>query len=312
MESIVTLTPNPAIDISTSVDEIGPVRKLRCKEARRDPGGGGINVARVLRRLGGLASAIYPAGGSTGELLRRLVEREGIQSVAISVAEETRESFTVLDQKSGQQYRFVLPGSTLSETDWRACLNALETMQTSPPFIVCSGSLPPGMPDDFYARVARFAKARGSKVILDTSGKPLASALREGVYALKPNLRELQEFVNAPLTDERSWLAAGRRLIESGAAEIIALTLAEKGSLLMTRDGALRANVPAVKVVSTVGAGDSFVGGLVWALASGHGSVEAFRWGVAAGTAAVLNPGTELCHADDVVRLLEQVKPVRM
>lgn len=312
MESIVTLTPNPAIDVSTSVDEIWPVRKLRCTEARRDPGGGGINVARVVRRLGGLVSAIYPAGGSTGNLLRRLVEREGIQSFAIPVAEETRESFTVLDQKSGQQYRFVLPGSTLSETDWRACLNALETMQTSPPFIVCSGSLPPGMPDDFYARVARFAKARGSKVILDTSGEPLASALREGVYALKPNLRELQEFVNAPLTDERSWLAAGRRLIESGAAEIIALTLAEKGSLLITRDGALRANVPAVEVVSTVGAGDSFVGGLVWALASGHSTDEAFRWGVAAGTAAVLNPGTELSHADDVARLVEQVKSVRM
>ena len=312
MELIVTLTPNPAIDISTSVDEIVPIRKLRCTEARRDPGGGGINVGRVVRRLGGLVSAIYPAGGVTGELLRRLVEREGIQSVAISVVGETREDFTVLDQNSGKQYRFVLPGSPLSETEWRACLNALEAIPTPPPFIVCSGSLPPGVPDDFYARVARFAKARGSKVVLDTSGKPLVSALQEGVYALKPNLRELQELANAPLANEQSWLAAGRRLIESGGAEIIALTLAERGSLLMTRDGALRANVPDVKVASTVGAGDSFVGGLVWALASGHRTVEAFQWGVAAGTAAVLNPGTELCHADDVVRLVEQVKPVRM
>ena len=312
MKPIVTLTPNPAIDISTSVEEIVPIRKLRCAEARRDPGGGGINVARVVQRLGGVVSAIYPAGGATGELLRRLVERERIQGVAIPVAEETREDFTVLDQKSGEQYRFVLPGSPLSETEWRACLNALETMQPAPLFIVCSGSLPPGVPDDFYASVARFAKARGSKVILDTSGKPLASALREGVYALKPNLRELQELANMPLADEQSWLAAGRRLIESGKAEIIALTLAEKGALLVTRDGALRANVPDINVVSTVGAGDSFVGGIVWALASGQSTIEAFQWGMAAGTAAVLNPGTELSHAADVSRLFGQVKIVRV
>jgi 6-phosphofructokinase 2 len=265
-----------------------------------------------VRRLGGAVSAIYPDGGATGELLRRLVERELVQGAAIPVVEETREDFTVLDRKSGKQYRFVLQGSPLSEAEWRACLNALEAMRPLPPFIVCSGSLPPGVPDDFYARVARFAKARGSKVVLDTSGKPLVSALQEGVYALKPNLRELQELANAPFANEQSWLAAGRRLIESGGVEIIALTLAEKGSLLMTRDGALRASVPEVKVVSTVGAGDSFVGGLVWALASGHRIVEAFQWGVAAGTAAVLNPGTQLCDADDVVRLVEQVEPVRM
>ena len=310
MKSIATFTPNPAIDISTSVEEIVPIRKLRCAEARRDPGGGGINVARVVQRLGGAVSAIYPAGGATGELLRRLVEREGIKNFAISVAEETRENFTVLEQPSGKQYRFVLPGSRLSEVEWHACLDALDAMDTVPPFIVCSGSLPPGVPVGFYARVARFAKTHGSKLILDTSGKPLAEALREGVYMMKPNLRELQELANTPLDDQQDWLAAGRRLIDSGAAEIIALTLADKGSLLMTREGALRANVPDVKVMSTVGAGDSFVGGLVWALASGHNTVEAFKWGVAAGTAAVLNPGTELCHADDVARLVEQVDPV--
>ena len=312
MKPIVTLTPNPAIDISTSVEEIVPIRKLRCAEVRRDPGGGGINVARVVRRLGGMVSAIYPAGGATGELLLRLVNRERVQGVAIPVVEETREDFTVLDQKSGKQYRFVLPGSPLSETEWRACLSALEAMEPVPPFIVCSGSLPPGVPDDFYARVARFAKARGSKVILDTSGKPLVSALREGVYVLKPNLRELKELANMPLAHEESWIAAARRLIESGGAEIISLTLAEKGALLVTRDCALRANVPDIKVASTVGAGDSSVGGLVWALANGYGTIEAFRWGVAAGTAAVLNPGTELCHANDVISLFEQVEPMRV
>lgn len=311
MESVVTLTPNPAIDISTSVDEVAPVRKLRCDEARRDPGGGGINVARVVRRLGTAVAAIYPAGGVTGELLRQLVEREGVRSIAIRAANETREDFTVREQKSGQQYRFVLPGLPLSEIEWRSCLDALEAMATAPAFVVCSGSLPPGVPDDFYARAARLAKARGSKVALDTSGKPLAHALEEGVHVVKPNLRELREFANMSDADERTSLAAARRLIESGGAEIVALTLAEHGARLITRRGALRAEVPDVKVVGTVGAGDSFLGGLIWALANGRAPPEAFRWAVAAGTAAVLNPGTELCHADDVVRLFEQVKPVR-
>lgn len=312
MKLIVTLTPNPAIDISTSVDEIVPVRKLRCTQARRDPGGGGVNVARVVRRLGGSVSAIYPAGGVTGELLHRLVEREGIRSVAIPAVEETREDFTVLDQKSAQQYRFVLPGLALSEAEWRACLDALEAVEPAPSFIVCSGSLPPGVPDDFYARAARLAKARGSKVALDTSGAPLAHALKEGVHVVKPNLRELREFANMPDADERASLVAARRLIKSGGAEIVALTLAEQGGLLITRDGVARAEVPDVKVVGTVGAGDSFLGGLVWALADGRSDLEAFRWAIAAGTAAVLNPGTELCHADDVRRLVAQVKPIRV
>lgn len=309
---IVTLTPNPAIDISTSVDEVVPVRKLRCTPARRDPGGGGINVARVAHRLGGEVAAIYPAGGVTGELLRRLVEREGVRSIAIPAAEETREDVTVRDDRSGQQYRFVLPGLPLSEAEWRACLHALEEIEPPPAFVVCSGSLPPGVPDDFYARVAQYAKARGSNVVLDTSGKPLACALQAGVDVLKPNLRELQELSNASLSDEQSCLAAGRRLIESGRAKIVALTLAEKGALLITRDDAFRADIPHINVVSTVGAGDSFVGGLVWALANGRGAIDAFRWGVAAGTAAVLNPGTELSHAADVIRLLGQVKPTRL
>lgn len=312
MPLIVTLTPNPAIDISTSVDEVVPVRKLRCEAARRDPGGGGINVARVVQRLGGEVTAIYPAGGATGELLRRLVARECVRSVAIPVAEETRESFTVFDRKSGEQYRFVLPGSPLLEAEWRACLKALQAVDPLPPFVVCSGSLPPGVPADFYACVASFAKAGGAKLILDTSGEPLARALQEGVYLVKPNLRELQELADMPLSDEKSWLAGARRLIEAGSAEVIALTLADRGALLVTRDGALRANTPDVKVASTVGAGDSFVGGIVWALANGHDTIDAFRWGLAAGTAAVLNSGTELSHASDISRLFEQVKPTRV
>lgn len=312
MSSIATLTINPAIDISTSTDRIVPIRKLRCTVMRRDAGGGGINVARVVRRLGSKVSAIYPVGGSTGQLLRRLVDAENVRSIAVKVAEETREDFTVLEEVSGSQYRFVLPGPLLAEREWRACLDALETIDELPPFIVASGSLPPGVPDDFYARVAQFAKAHGSKLILDTSGKPLAAALEVGVYLVKPNLREFQELANAPLADQGAWIGAGRNLIENRRAEVIALTLGRDGALLITRDAAIRASASNIQTVSAVGAGDSFVGGMVWSLAAGGNLIDSFRYGMAAGSAAVLNPGTELCHAPDVLRLYERIELARL
>jgi 6-phosphofructokinase 2 len=312
MISVVTITPNPAIDISTSTEQVVPIRKLRCTAIRRDAGGGGINVARVMRRLGGEAAAIYPAGGITGQLLRRLVDRDNVQSIITDVADETREDFTVLDEKSGSQYRFVMPGPALAEREWRSCLDALETIGALPPIVVASGSLPPGIPDDFYARVAKIAKAHGSKLVLDTSGKPLAAALDEGVYLIKPNLRELQELVDAPLADQHEWVAASRKLIEAGRVEVVVLTLGEQGALLVTRDSAHRARAPDIRPVSAVGAGDSFVGGMVWSLAAGGSLIDAFRYGVAAGSAAVLNPGTELCHAPDVARLYERIEPVQV
>jgi 6-phosphofructokinase 2 len=285
-----------------------PTRKLRCGAARRDAGGGGINVARVVRRLGSEAAAIYPAGGASGRLLESLVGREGVRSVAIAVAEETREDFTVLEQKSGNQFRFVLPGAPLAEPEWHACLDALKAVEKLPPFVVGSGSLPPGAPDDFYARAARIAKAGGARMVVDTSGNALAAALKEGVYLVKPNLRELHELTQARLGDQAQQISACRDLIASGAAEVVTLTLGADGALLVTRDGAHLARAPHITPVSAVGAGDSFVGGMVWRLAAGGGIVDAFRYGVAAGSAAVLNPGTELCHAGDVARLFEQIE----
>ena len=311
MESIVTVTPNPAIDISTAIEEIAPIRKLRCSAARRDAGGGGINVARVVRRLGTEVAAIYPVGGVTGELLQRLVDHEGVRSLSTAVAEETREDFTVLERKNGNQYRFVLPGSLLAEAEWTACLGLLELMKPFPPYVVASGSLPPGVPDDFYARVARISKQHSSKVIVDTSGRALSAALGKGVYLIKPNLRELQELADEPLTDRRARLAACRRLIDRGSAQVVVLTLGAEGALLVTSEDAYVGRGPDVQVVSTVGAGDSFVGGMVWRLVDGDIMTEAFRHGIAAGSAAVLNPGTELCHALDVARLYPYIDLVR-
>jgi 6-phosphofructokinase 2 len=305
---IVTLTINPAIDIFVNVARVEPTRKLRCSPPKRDPGGGGINVARVAHRLGGDVTAIYPIGGQIGKLLQRLLEREDVASLVTPSHVETRENFTAYEESTGKQYRFVLPGSPLHRAEWEAVLDRLASLAEWPKFVVASGSVPPGAPDDFFARVARHAKALGAKSVIDTSGIALAAALEEGVTIIKPNLVELTELVAAPLDRDEDRIAACRKLAAEGRAEIVALTLGEHGALLVTAERAWQALPLDIEAVSTVGAGDSFLGGLVAALADGKPLDEAFRVAVAAASAAVLMPGTGLCQPEDVKRLLPQVK----
>jgi 6-phosphofructokinase 2 len=307
MTDIVTLTPNPAVDLSTTVERIVPVAKLRGTSQRRDPGGGGINVARVIKRLGGDVSAIFPVGGATGELLRGLLDKEAIASTTFAIAQETREDFFVSEISTGQPYRFILPGPRLDENEWRECLTLLSALKPFPRFVVASGSLPGGVPDDFYARVARIAKQHGASMILDTSGPALAAAVAEGVDLIKPSLREMRELAGSEPSDATAWEAAAQDLLHSGKVGVIALTMGHLGAVLVTKDQVLRAEPLAIKPVSAVGAGDSFLGALIWRLAAGADLKDAFRQAVAAGAAALLNPGTELCRPSDIKRLAEQV-----
>lgn len=305
---LVTLTMNPAIDVSTSTASVVPVHKLRCRPAKHDPGGGGINVARVLKRFGADPLAIYVAGGPTGELLKELVAREGVRGQLVRMGGYTREDVTVLDERTGQQYRFVLPGPPLDEGAWTASLDTITALEMAPSYVVASGSLPADVPDDFYARVARSAKRVGARVVLDTSGPALKAALAEGVTLVKPNLGELRALAGMPLESETEQVSFCRGIIAERGAKVVALTLAERGALVVTGESAWRLNAPQVKVESTVGAGDSFVGAFVWSLASGHDLALAARYAVASGTAALLAPGTELCRRDDVDRLLSKVE----
>jgi 6-phosphofructokinase 2 len=308
MPDIATITINPAVDIFVNVSRVEPTKKLRCSAPKRDPGGGGINVARVAHRLGRTVIAIYPTGGAIGKLLQRLIEREGIESVVTPSHVETRENFTALETETGEQYRFVLPGSALHRPEWEACLDKLVTLPEKPKIIVASGSIPPGVPDDFFAAVARHAKRVGAKMVLDTSGDALKAALAEGVSLIKPNQVELSDFVGAPLDTDNDRITAARTLIRDKRVEAVALTLGEDGALLVTTKGAWRAEPMQIEVVSTVGAGDSFLGGMVAAIAAGQPLEDAFRMGVAAGSAAVMSPGTELCQEADVARLLPEVR----
>ena len=304
---IVTLTLNPALDVSTAVPRVEPAHKLRCDPPRFDPGGGGINVARVVRRLGGSALAVYPEGGSTGQRLSYLLGAEGTPTRATRIVGETRESFTVMDQATAAEYRFVLPGPRLSAAELDACLDTTIGATSPSGLVVVSGSLPPGAGPDCLADLAGRARIAGLRLVVDTSGPPLAAALEAGVYLAKPNLRELSELTGSPLPDTAARVRACRDLIARGGTSAIALSLGAEGALLVTADAAWSSPGLPVEPVSSVGAGDSFLGGFLLALGGGLGLVEGFRRAMAAGTAALLSPGTELCRPADVVRLLDQV-----
>jgi len=303
LRPILTLTVNPALDVSTSTENVVGEHKLRCGRSRLDPGGGGINVSRVIQRLGGQTLAIYAAGGPTGEAYRRLVEAVGIPTVVVPIAGSTRESFTVDETSTGKQFRFVLQGPDITEPEWRACLARVAESIPHGGYVVASGSLPPGVPDDFYARVARLARRHDARCIVDASGPALAAALAEGVFLVKPSGRELGELVGSTLDTEQSQVAAASTLVSRGSAEFVALTLGGEGAVLASAAGVMRLPVPRVTVQSTVGAGDSFLGAFVLRIAQGHDAAGAFRGAVAAGSATAMTPATELCHRVDVERL---------
>ena len=304
---VLCLTMNPAVDLATETERVVPTHKLRCGDTLHDAGGGGINVARVLTRMGGQCTALCPTGGSAGHWLEARMRDEGLSGVFLPIADETRVSFTVHEHSSGAEYRFVMPGPHLTDSEWQACLSHLEQMPDFPDLLVASGSLPPGVPVDFYARLARLCRVRGTRMVLDTSGPALSAALAEGVYLFKPNLKELAELAGRPLETPEQWQAAARQLVLDGKAKVVALTLGHLGALLVTRDALWSAAPLDIPVASAVGAGDSFVGGLVWGLQQGQPLEQAFAWGIAAGSAALLSVGTGLCSLDDIRRLQPQV-----
>jgi 6-phosphofructokinase 2 len=305
----VTLTMNPAIDLCATVDRLAPTRKLRCHDLRRDPGGGGINVARAMRRLGGRALAVFPAGGPTGARLEAMLRAERAPHRALRIAGETREDFTAQVAATGEQYRFVLPGPRVSRAECAAVLDLLGALQPKPQILVASGSLPPGAPISFYGRLAAFARGEGIRLALDAAGPALRHGLAAGVWLVKPSLAELEELAAAALPDLESRLGACRRLVETNAAELVALSMGAEGALLVDADEAWLAPAPRIAPLSTVGAGDSFTAGLVRALASGAATPSALAEAVAAGSAALLAPGTQLCRPADVQSLLKRIRP---
>jgi 6-phosphofructokinase 2 len=302
MGTIVTLTMNPALDIATSTDRVIPTHKLRCSPPRYDPGGGGINVARAVHALGGDAVAIFPVGGPAGEMIHHLLDQEGVRHYPIAIAGFTRESLAVEDRQTGQQFRFILPGPEVSEADQQRCLDELSAVAAEADYIVASGSLPLGVREDFYARVAQLAQMLGKRFVLDTSGAALKQA-GHGIHLLKPSLRELQDLVGREIATAFEKEKAAREVIEQGRSEIVVLSLGAEGALLVTTQECERFAAVAVEARSTVGAGDSMLAGIILGLSRGMPLREAVRFGLAAGAAALVGSGTELCRRSDVERM---------
>lgn len=306
MARIVTLTMNPALDITTTTERVAPTSKLRCGPARYDPGGGGINVARVAATLGADASAVFPVGGSTGARVAELLAREGVSHQVVPVTGLTRENLTVDETSTGQQYRFVLPGPTLTSRDEQDCLAMLEEAASGAEFVVASGSLPPGMSPGFHQRVSDLCADIGAKFVLDTSGRGLKEET-SGVYLVKPSLRELREYTGQPLRTEAEQMSAARALVELGRVENVVVSRGGDDALLATPTTCARVPTPAVRSGSGVGAGDALVAGVVVGLGWGWSLTDAVRFGMAAGAAMLLTPGTATCRTHDVWELFDQL-----
>jgi 6-phosphofructokinase 2 len=306
MSKIITITFNPCIDKSAMVNKLRPEKKLHCSEPKFEPGGGGINVARAIKKLGGDPVAIYPAGGYTGQFFNHLLEKEHVPAVVIEVEHSMRENVIVLEETTNNQYRFGFPGARLHEHEWQKCLDAIHDVEDAK-YLVASGSLPEGVPPDIFARLAVIAKKKNIRMVIDTSQEALRQAVEEGVYMLKPNLGELSLLVGkAELTaDEIS--VAGREIISKGKCEVLVISMGQNGAVLLTKDTEFIVTSPGVSRHSTVGAGDSMVAGMVLQLSREKTIQEAFLYGVASGTAATMNPGTELCNKVDVDNLYEQL-----
>jgi 6-phosphofructokinase 2 len=303
MTDILTLTLNPALDVLTTIDKVSDTHKMRCGAVIKHPGGGGVNVARVLHRLGANCVAAYLEGGVTGERHHKLMNAEKVRCHVLPIADETRESFSVHELASGNDYRFVLPGPNVSVTEIDACFDYV-AQHLPKQFLVLSGGLAPGVPVDFYARLTMLAKQQGVRVVLDANGPVLAEALKVGVYLFKPSLRELRDMTGLALPDQASQVAAAQQLIHSGQAQIVAVSLGAEGAMVVSARESWRARSIQVDVQTTIGAGDSFVAGMVWSLARGDTLLKAFQYAMACGAAALLAPGTSLAQASDVHRLI--------
>lgn len=305
MPRIVTLTLNPTVDKSTTADHIIPDQKIRCTAPKFEPGGGGINVSRALQRLGSESVAVFPAGGPTGQRLQELLAQEHLQYRAVATKGDTRENFIVVDSSSSQQYRFGMPGTKLQPEEQQRVLAQLKELAASAEFLVISGSLPPGVEPEFLAEIARWAKQAGTRVVADTSGPALQRILQEGVYLIKPNVGELSKLAGVEELDDEAVAAAAQKLVREGQADIVVVSLGPQGACVVSSDAVDYVPAPAVKRRSTVGAGDSMVAGLVHGLSTGLSLPKTARLGVACGSAATMNPGTELFRKPDVDRLYQ-------
>ena len=303
---IITLTLNPSLDKSTHFTGLIAEQKIRCEKPRYDAGGGGINVSKAIAKLGGNSLCIHTSGGSAGIMLEEIILKDGIENKVIPTQNWTRENFIAFENTTKAQYRFGFPGNELLEDEKQKVIETIKEINTK--YLVLSGSLNEGLPTDFYQIIAEIAKAMGIKVIVDTSGEPLRKVLEKGVYLIKPNIGELAKLIGVERLELSEVEKAAKTLIENGAAEIVVVSLGTQGAILVSKEQIEFVKAPKVTKKSTVGAGDSMVGGMVWALSQNKTLKEVIQWGVSCGTAATMNEGTQLFKKEDAIKLFEELQ----
>lgn len=309
MATVITVTLNPALDKSSEVEQLIPNEKLRCTKARTDPGGGGVNVSRVLAELGHDSLAIYTQGDVTGALLSQLLEQTpAVARQPILIKQPSRENLLMIETSTGHQFRFGMPGPELAESEWRKTLETVKKCITEETrFVIGSGSLPVGVPSDFYWQLSEIVSQHKAKFILDTSGEALSQGILGQVYLLKPNLRELRQLVDKPLENEIEQEEAAEALVSEGKCEVVILSLSAAGALVVSKGAKIRLRSPTVKMVSKVGAGDSMIGGIAYGLLQNMSLADAARYGIACGASTVTSPGTELCKREKVEELFQRI-----
>lgn len=303
---ITTLTINPSLDKSTHFTGLIAEQKIRCEKPRYDAGGGGINVSKAIAKLGGKSICVFTSGGSSGEMLEELISKEKLESIAIKTKNWTRENFIAFENNSKAQYRFGFPGNELLENEKDKILNTIKELKTD--YLVISGSLNEGLPSTFYQEIVKIAKQSNIKVVVDTSGEALQKVLKTGVYLIKPNIGELAKLIRVERLELPEVEKAAKKLIENNSAEIVVVSLGAEGAILVSKKETHFVKAPTVEKRSTVGAGDSMVGGMVWALSQNKSLKEVIQIGVCCGTAATMNEGTQLFNVEDVKILLKVIQ----
>jgi len=307
MKNIVTFTINPAIDKSSTVDNVVAENKLYCDEPRYEPGGGGINVSRAINKLDGKSLLLYISGGLTGQRLDNLLKEENLNTQAIKIKNSIRENLIIREKTTNLQYRFGMPGPKILKKENKKILDTISNLDPYPEYLVISGSIPKGVDNNIYAQMAKIAKKKGAKVIVDASNQPLKEAMNEGVFLIKPNLGEFQDLIGKELQDEDEIKDAALNLINNNCCNSIVISLGAGGAVFITKDKTSYFRPPTVPIKSKVGAGDSMVAGIVLSLAEGNNLEKSVIYGLAAGSAAVMTPGTELCTKQDTEKLYKKM-----
>lgn len=309
MTQILTITVNPALDLSTEAPAVLPDRKLRCTEPLVHPGGGGVNVSRAIANLGGQSRLMLAYGGPTGERLVALLREEGLAPETLGVSHDTRQSLSVRDAANGQQFRFMLPGPAWSVADCETARGTIMGAIEKDALVIPSGSLPPGMDVDFFLSMQSDIAAHGARMILDTSGPALrhAASRKTGLYVLRMDLAEARDLSGAALAGVSDIADYAENLRLAGAARIVMIAAGAQGTVITTETGRSLTRPPVVAPLSRVGAGDSFIGAFALSLSRGDDPLTACAWGTAAAASAVTTEGTALCTRIDTERYLHQV-----